>query len=91
MLIMVRSRIALAYFSDPAKQDMVRNSLVPLGIAEARFAMAERWKAQLPALGGVEEDGKTLCVILTPSDEALILASLLESDALRVEIHDIEA
>lgn len=90
LLMMIRSRIAIAHFADPATQALVRNGLVPLGIAQARFDLDEDWTAQVPALGRGQENGKTLCVVLTPSDEQLILAYLLASEALRVEIHDIE-
>lgn len=90
LLMMIRSRIAVAHFADPATQVLVRNGLVPLGIAQARFEVDEDWSAQVAAFGQGKENGKTLCVVLTPSDEQLILAYLLASEAMRVEIHDIE-
>ncbi|MCW5720606.1 MAG: hypothetical protein KIS86_05635 [Devosia sp.] len=89
-MMMVRFRIAVAYFADPATQALVRNGLGPLAIAEARFEVDESWSAQVPALVRNKGNGKTLCVLLTPSDEQSILSHLLASEALRVEVHDIE-
>lgn len=90
MLMMVRFRIAVAHFADADAQCLVRNGLGPLGIAEARFEVDQTWSSQVPALIQSIGNDKCLCVLLTPSDEQLILSYLLASEALRVEIHDIE-
>lgn len=91
MLMMVRVRVAIAYFAEMASQTQLRESLVALDIAPGRFVFEPNWLNQTAVLPAHQGQETALSVVLTPQDEPAILARLLASDALRVEIHDIEA